>query len=77
MERTELAQLMTADGLRLLDSLPPYANKIDIVRTVSQLRKKGFTPELVAAVLTQSKLRTKAAAKLGEFAKRMLFTETG
>src|SRR5690606_36536773 len=32
---------------------------------------------MVAAVLTQSKLRAKAASKFGPFAARMLFTEAG
>jgi hypothetical protein len=41
------------------------------------LRKAGHPAGLVAAVLTQSKLRTKAAAKFGPFADRMLFTDAG
>jgi hypothetical protein len=77
MESQELVELLSADGLRLLDSLPAYESKADIVRTVSELRAAGHDPAMVAAVLTQSKLRAKAAAKFGPFAARMLFTEAG
>jgi hypothetical protein len=77
VNRDELALVMTSSALRLLDSLPPYETKTEIVRIVSDLRRAGHPPELVAAVLTQSKLRAKAVAKFGEFAQRMLFTEAG
>ena len=77
MDESELVTLLSADGLRLLDSLPPYDSKADVVRTVSALRAQGHSPALVAAVLTQSKLRRHAAAKFGEFADRMLFTPAG
>ena len=77
METSELVALLSAEGLRLLDSLPPYESKDDVVRSVAMLRKAGHSPELVAAVLSQSRLRTKAAAKFGPFAERMLFTEAG
>lgn len=77
MENGELIELLSADGLRLLDSLPPYESKSDVLRAVSALRAAGHSPGLVAAVLTQSKLRAKAASKFGPFAERMLFTEAG
>lgn len=77
MDAPELVALLSADGLRLLDSLPPYNSKADVVTLVSSLRAAGHPPELVAAVLTQSKLRAKAVAKFGPFAGRMLFTEAG
>jgi SAM-dependent methyltransferase len=77
MEKSELVALLSADGLRLLDELPPFESRTDIVRTVSDLRAAGHPPDVVAAVLTQSKLRAKAAAKFGSFASRMLFTEAG
>jgi hypothetical protein len=77
VERAELVELLSADGLRLLDSLPPYESAADVVRTVSALRAKGHPPGLVATVLTQSKLRAKAASKFGPFASSMLFTEAG
>lgn len=77
MERAELVELLSPEGLRLLDSLPPYESAADVVRMVSALRKQGHPPGLVATVLTQSKLRGKAATKFGPFASRMLFTEAG
>jgi SAM-dependent methyltransferase len=77
MDRSELVELLSPDGLRLLDSLPPYRSGADVVRTVSDLRKAGHAPGLVAAVLSQSKLRARAETKFGEFASRMLFTEAG
>jgi len=48
-----------------------------VVRIVSRLRADGHPPELVAAVLSQARLRAKARAKFGEFASRMLFTSDG
>jgi hypothetical protein len=77
MERAELQELLSADGLRLLDSLPRYESTGDVLRSVSELRKAGHSPGLVAAVLSQSKLRARASAKFGPFAERMLFTEAG
>ncbi|WP_291053332.1 class I SAM-dependent methyltransferase [Herbiconiux sp.] len=76
MDSAELTLLFTAEGLRLLDSLPPYSAK-DAVGQVSALRKAGHSPELVAAVLTQSRLREKAKAKFGGFADRLLYTQAG
>jgi SAM-dependent methyltransferase len=77
MDRSELVELLSPDGLRLLDSLPPYEPTADVVRMVSDLRKAGHAPGLVAAVLSQSRLRARAVPKFGEFAGRMLFTEAG
>ena len=77
MDRAELVELLSPEGLRLLDSLPEWDSKADIVRTVAELRRQGHPPGLVATVLSQSKLRGKARAKFGEFASRMLFTESG
>lgn len=77
MERSELVALLSPEGLRLLDSLPPYRSDQDVLRIVSDLRKQGHSPAFVAAVLTQSKLRRKAQAKFGEFSTSMLFTEAG
>lgn len=75
MDTPELLEILSTDGLRLLDSLPPYETKADVLKLVSELRAAGHSPALVAAVLSQSKLRAKAVAKFGPFAARMLFTE--
>jgi hypothetical protein len=77
METSELVDLLSVDGLRLLDSLPRYESTTDVLRSVSELRKAGHSPGLVASVLSQSKLRARATAKFGPFADRMLFTEAG
>jgi len=80
MLREELLELLSPTGLALLDSLPPYESQRDVVKLVAALRAEGHSPALVAAVLTQAKLRAKAggpAGKFGDFAGRMLFTEAG
>jgi hypothetical protein len=77
MERAEVIELLSHDGLRLLDSLPPYERSTDVVRLSTRLRADGNSPSLVRAVLTQARLRARAADKFGEFASRMLFTEAG
>ncbi|MFF1828801.1 SAM-dependent methyltransferase [Paenarthrobacter sp. NPDC058040] len=71
-----LAPLLTTEGWELLASLGPY-READALALNASLRKAGHSPELVAAVLTQSRLRTKAEAKFGEFAHQMLFTQAG
>lgn len=77
MDKDELVALLSPDGLRLLDSLPPWDSTADVVRSVSELRAAGHPPALVAAVLNQSKLRRRARDKFSDFADRMLFTEAG
>jgi SAM-dependent methyltransferase len=77
MDSLELVELLSPEGLRLLDSLPEYSSTDDVVKLVAQLRKAGHGPGLVAAVLGQSKLRARARPKFGPFADRMLFTEAG
>ncbi len=77
MDATELRVLLSAEGLRLLDEVPRYASSADVVRSVAELRRAGHPPALVAAALSQAKLRVRAEAKFGPFAERMLFTEAG
>jgi len=77
MDSSELVELLSGEGLNLLDSLPPWQSDSDVLKTVNDLRRAGYSPGLVAAVLSQSKLRAKAASKFGPFAERMLFTEAG
>ena len=77
MEISELVELLSPEGLRLLDSLPPYETSHDALKSVADLRKAGHSPARVAAVLSQSRLRARAASKFGPFAERMLFTEAG
>lgn len=77
MEIDELRALLTPEGLALLDALPPIASTADVAREVSRLRAAGHAPELVAAVVGQARLRSRATSKFGEFAARMLFTRAG
>lgn len=77
MERADLVELLSPEGLRLLDGLPPYRSQGDVVRAVATLRKQGHPASLVATVLTQAKLRAHAESKFGAFASRMLFTDAG
>ena len=74
---TELAALLTPDGLDLLDDVGSIDSTTDVARVVSRLRAAGHSPELVSAVVGQARLRTKATAKFGPFAQRMLFTQAG
>ncbi|MCT9869436.1 class I SAM-dependent methyltransferase [Paenarthrobacter aurescens] len=71
-----IAPLLTTEGWELLASMGPY-READALSVNADLRKAGHSPELVAAVLTQSRLRTRAEAKFGEFARQMLFTQAG
>lgn len=71
-----IAPLLSTEGWELLGSLGPYKDE-DAFRINAELRKAGHSPDLVAAVLTQSRLRTRAEAKFGEFAHHMLFTKAG
>jgi len=76
VDASALGKLLSPDGWALLGTLPPY----DESRTMAiseRLRAGGFDPELVAAALTQSRLRARARAKFADFADGMLFTEAG
>lgn len=76
MDAASLSLLLAPDGWALLGALPPY----DETRTLAiseGLRKEGVDPGLVAAALTQSRLRARARAKFDDFADGMLFTQAG
>jgi SAM-dependent methyltransferase len=77
MERADFLHLLSPEGQQLLATVGEVDSKTDVVRLVSKLRAQGHDAGLVAAVLTQLKLRRRAAAKFGQFAQRMLFTEAG
>lgn len=76
MELDGLAALLTPDGWSLLEGLPPY-EQVQALAVGERLRAEGHAPELVAAALTQSRLRAAAEAKFGPFAAGMLFTQAG
>lgn len=74
---SELRALLTPEGLALLDELGPIDDTGDVARAVSRLRAGGHSPDLVSAVVGQAHLRSRATAKFGAFAARMLFTRAG
>lgn len=76
MATDAISPLLTVDGWELLSSLGPYSDAGSL-KLNETLRKAGHSPELVAAALTQSRLRARAEAKFGEFASQMLFTQAG
>ncbi len=73
----ELTALLTPEGLRLLDQAGAVDSADDVARVVTRLRKDGHSPDLVSAVVTQARLRTRGDVKFGDFAARMLFTRAG
>jgi SAM-dependent methyltransferase len=77
MDVDDLRRLLSPDGLQLLDEVGDLDSGADIVRTVSRLRAAGHDGALVAAVLEQARLRSRARPKFGDFADRMLFTPAG
>ena len=76
MDLAGLSALMTPQGWALLEALPPYDEQTAL-SLGQRLRDDGLDPALVAAALTQSRLRSKARAKFGPFADGMLFTAAG
>ena len=76
MAENHVALLLTPEGWKLLSSLPPY-DPSEALSLGRSLREEGHSPALVAAALTQQRLRERAAAKFGPFAQQMLFTADG
>ncbi|TDE97624.1 class I SAM-dependent methyltransferase [Occultella glacieicola] len=76
MDPRHLSLLLSPDGWALLSRLPPY-DEDQTLRLSEGLRARGLDPDLIAAALTQSRLRARAEAKFGEFARDMLFTPDG
>jgi predicted O-methyltransferase YrrM len=75
MDAAMVDRLATGEGWALLQSLPPYDESTALQL---QLRlRDAFDPELVAAVMAQSRLRARAVDKFGDFAAGMLFTPDG
>ena len=76
MDVNEFVLLASPEAQALLKQTE-YDAKADVVALVARMRAAGHDAALVAAVLTQAKLRRRARAKFGDFASRMLFTESG
>lgn len=71
-----LGRLSRGEGAALLAGLPPY-DEARVIALTEQLRGEGADPELVSAALTQSRLRARAAPRLGPVAARLLLTADG
>ncbi|WP_144856362.1 class I SAM-dependent methyltransferase [Marihabitans asiaticum] len=76
MDVSTVRALASPEGHELLSSLPPY-DEATVLPLQAELRARGHSPDLVAAALTQHRLRRRAEAKFGEFASGMLFTPDG
>lgn len=76
MDLAAVELLASPQGWSLLSALPEYDERTAVTLGTS-LREAGYAPELVAAALTQSRLREKARTKFGEFASGMVFTTDG
>ena len=76
MDLAAVTKLISGEGWGLLQSLPPY-DESAALSLGEQLRVAGFDTDLVAAALTQSRLRAKGREKFGDFANGMLFTADG
>ena len=76
MDLAAVKKLISGEGWGLLQSLPPY-DESSAMALGEGLRVAGFDADLVAAALTQSRLRAKGRAKFGDFAAGMLFTADG
>ncbi len=76
MDVAEARAATGAQGLAVLASLPEYATA-DALRLGADLRAAGLAADVVAAAMTQSRLRSRARAKFGAFAEGMLFTPEG
>lgn len=76
MDVTGFRALLTPEGQRLLALLPAY-DEASALGLGERLRREGFEPDLVAAALTQSRLRARGRGKLGPLADRLYLTADG
>lgn len=76
MQPGQVAALRSPSGRALLDDIGRY-DEAAAIRTAARLRAAGHPAELVAAALTQARLRERARPKFGADAARMLFTPDG
>jgi hypothetical protein len=76
MDLAAVKKLVSGEGWGLLQSLPPY-DESAVLALGERLRAAGFDTDLVAAALTQSRLRARGREKFGDFAAGMVFTSDG
>ena len=76
VEVTEVEALLTPGAQELLAALPTY-DEATALATGHRLRVAGHDPALVAAVLTQSRLRSKARGRWGDIVDQLILTPDG
>lgn len=76
MDVATVRWLGSPHGFAALQDLAPYDPATELAEQ-QRLRREGLTPEQVAGLLAQARLRARARAKFGEFADGMLFTSDG
>lgn len=76
VEISDVTALCSPGGRAVLAEIGTYDGAAAI-RTATVLRSAGHPAELVAAALTQARLRQRALIKFGDDAERMLFTPAG
>src|SRR4051794_36140925 len=76
MDEAGFRALLQPEGIALLESLPPY-DETSALAVAARARREGHDSTLVAAALTQARLRARAVAKFGPWAARMFFTQEG
>jgi len=76
VEVSDVTALRSPSGRAVLAEIGRYDGAAAI-RTATALRSAGHPAELVAAALTQARLRQRALIKFGADAERMLFTPEG
>jgi SAM-dependent methyltransferase len=69
-------RLLGGEGQALMASLPPY-DPAGTLAAAEAARRAGYDEALVAAALTQSRLRSRARVKFGTDAERLWFTNDG
>lgn len=72
----DLVTRLAGSGQALLRQLPAYREE-QVLAWSARLRQEGHDPDLVAAVLSQARLRARAADRLGPWAERLLLTPEG
>ena len=72
-----LDALQDGSGAALLREATAAYGSIDALTLSERLRRAGHDPQLVAAALTQARLRAKGVTKFGADAKTMFFTQDG
>lgn len=76
MDLDDVAALTSSEGRALLAGLPGYDERSTLA-LAERLRSEGHPAGLVAAALTQQRLRAKARGRLGPVVDRLLLTPDG